>query len=240
MKRILTLLLAIMLVAGLANARTYALVLGVSNYQDSQNNVQWTTASAKKFAQMLKTKAKNVSLLTSSNVSRANVMEKLNAIVNRATKNDQIILFYSGHGVPGGLYTFDGVLSYDDIIDALARSQAGAKYCLIEACHSGSAAASAPNKSSYESKAKSNNITFMTACRPEESAIASGAIGGGVFSQALIKGMQGKADKDRNKQITIIELFEYAYNDVVKRVNSAQHPQLIGPKAMHKNVIISW
>lgn len=240
MKRNLLLLIAILLLSATGFARTYALVLGISNYQNPEDNVQWTTSAAKKFAQALKAKTSNVSLLTSRNVTRANIMEKLKAIANRAEKDDQIILFYSGHGLEGGLYTFDGVLSYDDIINVLSSSKAGAKYCFIEACHSGSVAACAPNKDAVGARANSNNIMFFTACRPDESAIATGLVGAGGFSQALMKGLQGKADKNRDKKISVIELFEYTYNDVVKRFDSQQHPQLIGPKSMHNNIIITW
>lgn len=239
MKRILFIFFALMLFAGIANGRTYALILGVSNYQD-ENSVQWTTASAKKFAELMKKATKDVSILTSRNVNTTNVMSKLNAIAKQAQKGDKIVLFYSGHGLEGGLYMFDGVLTYDEIISALSASKATEKYCFIEACHSGSVAGSQPNSEKWQSKAKTNNIAFFTGCRPDESSYVDPIIGAGVFSQGLIKGLRGKADKNRDKQISVLELFEYAYKDVVNRKNSQQHPQLIAPKAMHNNIIMKW
>lgn len=217
-------------------ARTYVLIVGVSNYNDPENNVQWTTASAKNFAKLMQSKTKDVSLLTSSNAGRDNVISKLTAIANRAQKGDRIIFFYSGHGLPGGLYTYNGVLSYNDINRVLSSSAATDKYCFIEACHSGTAAAAQPNSDA----ARQSNITYFVGCRPDESSYVDPLIGGGVFSQGLIKGLRGKADSNRDKKITVLELFKYAYGDVVNRKDKKQHPQLIGPKTMHNNVLMSW
>lgn len=236
MKRFFLFMIMACLAVVAVQARTFVLVVGVSNYDDPNNNVQWTTASAKNFAKLMQGKTKDVSLLTSSNAGRDNVISKLTAIANRAQKGDRIIFFYSGHGQEGGLYVYNGVLAYNDINRILASSKATDKYCFIEACHSGTAAAAQPNSDA----AKQSNITYFVGCRPDESAYVDPLIGGGVFSQGLIKGLRGKADANRDKQITVLELFKYAYGDVVNRKNKQQHPQLIGPKSMHNNVLMSW
>ena len=243
MKRYFLLLIAAFLLAITANARTYALVVGISNYHDGINDVQWTTASAKKFASMLKAHTKDVSILTSKYATGSNILSKLGAIAKSAGADDRIIFFYSGHGETGGLATPSGILPYDQIIKVLASSKAKYKFCFIEACHSGSVAASAPNSPGWHSAAKKNNIVFFTGCRPEESSMVSATIGSGLFSQALIKGLRGKADYNRDKGITVLELFKYTFNDVVQRakaINAEQHPQLIGPKALQDVVILKW
>ena len=69
------------------------------------------------------------------------------------------------------------------------------------------------------------------------------------MTQALLKGMQGKADFDKNKQITVIELFKYIYQDVTSRADDVdrlsgdtdkQHPQLITSKRCHSMVVTTW
>lgn len=84
MKRIFfSLLILLMAMAGM-QARTFVLVTGVSNYGDEANNLAQTTKDAKNFAKVMSTQTKDITLLTSSNVTYANVLEKLRAICNRA------------------------------------------------------------------------------------------------------------------------------------------------------------
>lgn len=52
--------------------------------------------------------------------------------------------------------------------------------------------------------------------------------------------MRGKADKDNNREITVMELFKYIHTDVVKRSKQKQHPQLIAPQSMYNMVITKW
>lgn len=240
MKRILTLIMAVLLFAGAIEARTYALVVGISNYHDPQNDVQWTTASAKRFAKMLQQHTKDVSIVTGKHATHDNILGKLQAICKRAQPDDRIIFFYSGHGLPGGICPVDGLLSYDEICNALAKSRAKNKFCFIEACHSGSVKESSPNAKAIQRHADRGNVAFFVGCRPEESSIVLGTIGAGAFSQALITGLRGKSDYNGDKAITVMELFKYAYNDVLHRLGGKQHPQLICPKSMHDTPVIRW
>lgn len=77
-------------------------------------------------------------------------------------------------------------------------------------------------------------------CRADEYSVESTILGAGFFTQALLKGLQGKSDKDGNKEITVLELFKYVYGDVLKRSKEKQHPQLIAPKEMYDVVVAKW
>ena len=53
------------------------------------------------------------------------------------------------------------------------------------------------------------------------------------------------SDKNKDKQVTLGEIFRYVYNDVTYRTKDAkqvQHPQLIGTysEEMKKNVLTQW
>lgn len=124
--KILTLLIALFAAMSL-NARTFVLATGVSNYGDEEVNLSQTTKDAKRFKEVMETQTKDITLLTSKNVTRANVLEKLRAICNRAQKDDRVIFFYSGHGMPGAICGYDAAISYNDIIEALSSSAAKEK-----------------------------------------------------------------------------------------------------------------
>lgn len=238
-KLIITILMSTIMTLGL-NARTFVLATGVSNYGDEEVNLQQSTKDAKRFKEVMETQTKDITLLTSKNVTKANVLEKLKAICNRAQKGDRIIFYYSGHGMPNAMYAYDQPIYYDDIVDLLSGSSASEKICFIDACHAGSMAKSSNDDNWTKNiKAKKDQL-FFVGCRPDEYSLENPLVGAGFFSQALLKGLRGKSDKNADKNITALELFKYIYGDVVKRSHGKQHPQLIGPESMYDIVIAKW
>lgn len=240
MKRIIL----ILLIAGIAvigiNARTFVLATGVSNYGDDEVNLSQTTKDAKRFKELMSTQTKDITLLTSKNVTRANVLEKLRAICNRAQKGDRVIFFYSGHGMPEAICGYDAPIPYDDIIAVLSTSSATQKLCFIDACHAGTMAKNKSNDTWMKSAPKNPGQAFFVSCRANEYSAESPILGAGYFTQALLKGLRGKSDKNADKKITIMELFKYIHGDVTKRSQGKQHPQLIAPKELYDEVIAEW
>lgn len=233
---------AIVLITALsADARIFVLATGVSNYGDEKVNLSQTTKDAKRFKQVMESQTKDITILTSSNVTRASVLEKLRAICNRAQKGDQVVFFYSGHGMPGAICAYDQAISYNDIVDILSTSQASAKICYIDACHAGTMTDATKSYDSWSegAKAQSDQI-FFVACRGDEYSIEHPFLGAGYFTQALIKGLKGKSDKNGDKKITVVELFKYIHGDVLKHSKGKQHPQLIAPKSTYDVVVSKW
>jgi uncharacterized caspase-like protein len=240
MKHKICLLLLIVIVTMSLNARTFVLVTGVSNYGDEKINLSQTTKDAKRFKEVMETQTRDITLLTSSNVTHDNVIEKLRAICNRAQKGDRVVFFYSGHGMPGAICAYDRPILYDDLIAVLSNSLASEKICFIDACHAGTMAKSATDNSWVKSVKDNSGQIFFVSCRSDEYSSESTILGAGFFTQALLKGLRGKADTDNNRQITVIELFKYIYGDVLKHSQEKQHPQLIAPKSLYDVVISSW
>lgn len=237
MRFLLTLLTALVLAFG-AQARTFVLIAGVSNYGDTQNNLSQTTKDAKRFKQVMQTQTRDITMLTSSYATAENIKEKLRAIANRAGAGDDIVFFFSGHGMPNALYTYSGALPYTDLISILESSQARHKICYIDVCHAGSLANT--DTGSGTPPSRQPGMAFFVSSRPEEYSLENNVIGAGFFTQALVKGLRGSADKDHNRQVTVKELFNYLYKDVVRRSGNAQHPQLIAPRSMYEVVVANW
>lgn len=240
MKKLFLLTVACLALVFNVNARTFVLITGVSNYQDEDLNLAQSTKDAKNFKDVMDTQTKDITLLTSKNVTRANVLEKLRAIANRAQKDDSIIFFYAGHGMNGALYGFDGPIAYTDIVDVLSKSKAKEKICFIDACRSGSVIDAKETKDWTKSVTGNNDIAFIVACRPGENSSEHPFVGAGYFTKALIKALRGKSDKNGDRKITLGELFKYVYADVKKRSDDLQHPQFIGPQSMFDVVVAKW
>lgn len=240
MKRLFYILLLVVISVTSMSGRTFVLATGVSNYGNENINLSQTTKDAKRFKEVMETQTRDITLLTSKNVTHDNVLEKLRAICNRAQKGDRVIFFYSGHGMPGAICGYDRAILYDELVDILSGSEASEKICFIDACHAGSMAKNAIDTDWTKNVKAAKDQVFFVSCRADEYSVESSWLGAGYFTQALLKGLRGKSDKNKNKEITVLELFKYIYGDVLKRSNNSQHPQLIAPKSMYDVVVAKW
>ncbi len=223
-------------------ARTFVLSIGVSSYQNSEHNLSQTTKDAKAFHSMMKHHTKDAAILTSKYANKENVLKKLRTICKEAGKGDRIIVFFSGHGFPGGIVAYDNVISYQEINNIFSTSAAALKLCFVDACHSGSVGSVQDNTREYKAPS-TGNIIYMMSSRADEYSIEHSWVGHGYFSQALLKGLSGKADANKDKKITVRELFNYVYNDVqhtTAKMSNSQHPQLIGCKEAIDAVVVKW
>lgn len=238
MKKILRLLtLAICLAVSVftLEAKTYALVLGISNYGPKGKNLNHTTKDAKEFAALMKEQGAEVTLLTGSNVT-SDILEKaILAICSQADADDRIVMFFTGHGADRGIILYDMGYSYELLAKQFMQARCQNKLVILDACCSGAIASSLKTNTGYP-----EGLVFLVGSRSDEASIEQGLIGSGYLGHAIMKGMRGLADKDSDRNITLEELFKYTYNDVVKHSNKRQHPQLIGPKSEYNKIVARW
>ena len=99
-------------------ARTYVLSVGVSNYGDPNVNLAQSTKDAKAFKELMSSKSRDISILTSSYANHDNILATLKKIADRTQEDDRIIFFYSGHGSNNMIYTYNGPVYYSEITPA--------------------------------------------------------------------------------------------------------------------------
>lgn len=242
MKTITTFFMLMLFSISLQAQKTYALLAGVSNYGVDSINLSNTTNDVKQLKKVFDNQKFTSAIITSKYANHDNIVQKLKAIVNIAKPNDKIIFFFSGHGTPGGFVPSDrSFFNYQELVNILKKTKAKNVYCFIDACMSGSVKSISSNNFGVGNKTP--NICFMTASDTTEISTESMFLGHGFFTKSLLKGVRGLSDKDANKSITLEELFNYVYQDVVhrtKRSNKEMHPQLICPVSMRQNVIAEW
>lgn len=241
-KSILSLLALLVFAAMTVQARTFVLSVGVgeSNIAD---HCYFGSEGAAAFRDLMQQHSKDVTLMTSSNVTKSNFIGKLKEIAGAATDQDRIYVYIACHGGPGCLALYDDFVTYDEIVEVLNKSSSPMCVCFLDSCHSGSSAVSVGNALAAKGK---NNVAFMTGCRPDEYSWNNSIIGSGFFTKALLKGLRGKSDANGDKRITMKELFKYVYNDVVHRnantkgIDKPQHPQLIAPANIQDAAVLVW
>lgn len=180
-----------------------------------------------------------VKLLIDEEATHNNIMNAMRSVYLKADGNDVIMFYFSGHGLQGAFLPvdYDGYnnrLEHSEIKEFLNASKAKHKLVLADACHSGSLLAqrapiSAVLQKYYTAFEQSHGGTaLLMSSRGEEYSLEDGGLRSGIFSHFLVRGLKGEADIDRNKIISIEELFSYVHQNVRKYTGNVQTPTLTG------------
>ena len=228
MKPVLTLVLGILFSVAI-HAETYVVCVGIGNYAAPKvKNLTKTEADAKAMAEFFKKGTQNVRTITGKYATKSQILKSLNSQFSRATTDDKIIFFFSGHGYPGGFCPYDMTkieegLKYSDVISIMQKSKAKNKFIFADACHSG---AIRQNDSNTEPKA--GNVLLFLSSRGNEYSAESPFLANGYFTKHLLRGLGGGADVNKDKRITAKELFNYVSDGVKSQTNDRQHPVMWG------------
>ena len=133
-------LLALLLFAGSCqlSAKTYILCVGIQNYPGTENDVFLCAKDAKTVKWLFQKNGNAESvLLTNSEATRGNILTAFEALAAACGPDDALAIFYSGHGGPGVLDTYDHELDYRQLCDLFGKSRARYKFAFINACFSG-------------------------------------------------------------------------------------------------------
>ncbi len=224
--------------------KIWAVVVGVSRYVHMPA-LKYSDDDAYKIYAFLKSPEggaipdEQIALLIDEDATRNNILKSLNEVSLKADENDVVMVYFSGHGLEGTFIPIDydgyqNALRHDDVREMLNKSLAKHKVCYADACHSGSLlAAKSPFASDlnffYEELDKTKGGTaFMMSSKSKEYSLEDGGLRQGIFSHYLIRGLKGEADINKNKTITIRELFDFVSKNVKDYSGSAQSPVIAG------------
>ncbi len=212
-----------------ASAETYVVCVGIGNYADPKvHNLAKTEQDAKAMAEFFKLGTDNVIIITGKYATKTQIIKSLKSQFSRASKEDKIIFYFSGHGYPGGFCPYemrqleDG-LTYDEVLAIMKTSVAQNKFIFADACNSG-----AIRKGKNVLSPEVGNVVFFLSSRGNEYSIESPFLANGYFTKHLLRGLGGGADADRDRNITVAELFEYVSHGVKTQTNDKQHPVMWG------------
>jgi len=234
--------------------KVWAVVAGVANYEHMPA-LRYTDDDAYHFYAFLKSPEggalpdDQLKVLVDDNATRDNLLDALRSTFSKADENDVVLFYFSGHGIEGAFVPvdFDGYshrLEHSEIRHILEQSHARQKIVMGDACHSGTLisgqfvpdmlAAKEPTVGDMLNKyykafdnCESGMALFMSSKGAEVSLEDTG-LRSGVFSHFLIKGLKGDADTDKDKIVSISELFGYVKNKVSHYTAGAQTPVLTG------------
>lgn len=232
------LLLLLTLWTAQARAEVYALIVGINTYDGTANNLNSAVRDAQSVYNFFREKApaENIVLLTDRQATRSNIIARMNEVFARATKDDIVVFYFSGHGMQGYFCPYDVQggnrgLSHSDVKQAFKRSPAGTKLCIADACFSGSIRAKKGQTASSSPNYRRSNVVVIMSSRPSETSIEqNNAYGGGsgLFTKYLLLALRGEADKNHDRRISVEELYRYLRHTIRTESKQRQTPVLYG------------
>jgi tetratricopeptide (TPR) repeat protein len=228
--------------------RSYALIVGISNYKNlsAEQQLRYAERDAQAMFTILISpeggnfKVENVHVLTNEKATLANLRRELNTWLPTAAKpDDRVIIYFAGHGfISGGKgylapYDLDKDripqtgLPMDELGAAIgAKIQAKWKVLLTDACHSGAISPDDTEALNGRLLNLNKSLFSLTASRAREQSFEHPDLRGGhgVFTHYVVLGMEGEADTDGNGVVTADELAEYVHTQVREYTGAKQNP----------------
>lgn len=229
----------------------WLLAVGVSQYQDPTLSLRFADRDARSVAEVLAQQSNGAlyrevrsQVLLNAAATRESILDALGGLLDQVSVDDVVVLFLAGHGVQerttGSYYFLPAPASPANMItaglrvsdlDQMVRVLRGAVrgvVVLLDTCRAGALPLPAQNSLSADelvSRFSAAEGTFLLAAsRPGEDSEELAELEHGAFSYALLEGLRGAADSDRNGLLPISELFGFVAQRVPALTGGRQHP----------------
>lgn len=216
-------------------AKVYVVSVGIADYPGKENDLRISDNDAKTIAKVfLATKDASVKVLTNEDATQSALLSTMHTLFEDAQSDDAVVLYFSGHGTPGALVCHDGLLTYQHIFKMLKGCKASRKVIIADACYAGKMRTTSQQTSSYNSQ----NVMLFLSSRTNETSQET-QYKNSLFTIFLERGLRGGADKNRDRQITAREIFDFVHDGVTEASGNKQHPVMWG-KFNNNMTIIKW
>ena len=233
----------------------FLLSIGISKYKHPEYSLDYADKDAEGIASVLNRQSGKLygkihnKLITNQDATRENILAGLDWILKESTQKDLSVIFIAGHGLnddrknyyflpyeghPDKLRT-TGVKWFDfqDVLSSLPSKV----IFLVDTCHSGRVTGKRRGvldmtDALRELVNSQRGVIVMTASTGKESSQEHPKWGHGAFTKALIEGLEGKADYDKDNAVDIKEIDLYITKRVKTLTKGSQHPTTEIPKTM--------
>jgi uncharacterized caspase-like protein len=253
--------IAVLLAAGFpacaqTAGRTFALIIGISQYQKLPPDLwlQYPDNDATQFARFLASPrggavpSDQIRLLTNSQATTGAIRNAFQTFLkDKPGRSDTVYVLIAGHGTvdTSGAY----ILTADSDPENLLRTalpmaelhmavegelaRAGRVILLADVCRAATIAGTKTASLGATVQAlgeSAGEMLGLMSARPKELSIESPDFGGGhgAFTWSLLRGLSGMADADHDGFVTAGELIDFVYGDVKKLTSDKQHPTEFG------------
>jgi len=233
----------------------YAVVIGISQYREEViPKVPYAVKDAQAVAVLLETQGgipkTHIRLLTDAKATSADLRTIGEWLRMRVKPDSTVYIYYAGHGTPNPktgeayLVPWDGhpdfpsqLYPLKELEDALNKLPAKQVLVLLDSCFSGAAGRSVLAKGARPMGISMENpllaggkVMVLAAATGSQISSDYDKAEHGLFTHYLLTGLQGEADADKDKIVTLRELVPYVRDRVghtaVEELNREQTPVL--------------
>lgn len=172
--------------------------------------------------------------------------------LRQAEETDTVVLFIAGHGknegpdyrfLPtnaewiGGAMRGSTVVPWQ-VLQSAVEAARGRRLLFVDTCHSGNAYNQRLGNAAYHA-----NIIAYTAARFDQEALEDASLGHGLFTYAVVEGLEGKGGVEARRQISTKELADYVVkrvDELAKTLQGEQEPQYFKGRDAEDYVLAQW
>lgn len=221
--------------------RLRMLAVGINDYRDDALDLKYAASDARSLSEALGKRGGRLfrggvesKVLLDGQATRQGVREGLDWLVANTRAEDVAVIYLAGHGeTVGEEYYFvpqdlaftgldaleKGGISQTEIQDRIRRVPARKLVVLLDTCKSGAVSLGFATRGLAEKKALSvlgqaAGIYLVAASTSRQLALEDQKLGHGLFTWSLLRGLDGKADFDGDRAVTIRELVTFLESEV--------------------------
>jgi len=227
--------------------RVFALMVGISDYAGTANNLSFTAEDATNLAATLRAKgvlAPESVVLTDAQATRGAVQAAFQRLAAQAGPNDLFLFFYSGHGSQTdelqnaageadlrneSIVLRDGEVSDDEMAQWYNTLRTRMAVIALDSCFSGGFARDVVNRPGV--------MGLFSSEEDLTSAVAGKFRAGGYLSHFLRTGLNGEADGDGDTAITAGELSTYLWRRFATEVENEEAVTMRGERNYQRLVV---
>jgi hypothetical protein len=239
---LVSLLLAVSLLTNRASAERFAVVIGNNHGSDEEELLRWAERDAERALALLTDLAEvreehAVVLLGKRGADVRAALARVQQQIAALPRGEPSTLFvyYSGHGDAAHLHLGDTLLPQSELERWIDATHARTVVTSVDACRDepmrrkGARHAPPFDIKLAHANGPRGRVTITSSAR-DELAQESDSLRSSFFTHHLLSGMRGAADRDGDRQVSLDELYRYAYHHTLAsshaHLAAVQHPQL--------------
>jgi hypothetical protein len=233
--------------------RLYILSIGIDRYKDNTINLKYAVKDSKDMKEKILKQAETLykpqnihyELLTDDKATKENIIAKIKELSQVIKPNDNFILFVAGHGVLLQnqyymlTYEYDGkatdadLISSNEIVEMSKKIKSLSQLFIFDTCHAGGVdyIVSGLYDARMSVLAKKMGLHIFASASDKQAAL-DGYKGNGLFTFALLDGLNNnkEADKYKDGKVSVVGLGEYSRKmttNLSKQIGHEQTPLII-------------
>lgn len=240
----LWIMLVVLLTSAAAQARVerFAVIVGSDRGEPGEIALRFAERDARRVQDVLLAlggfEAVNTTLLVGSDAETVRdaiitVNDRVRSALALPGTEVMLFVYYSGHADADALHLGDSRLGLDELARLVRGSAASFRMLVVDACQSGSLTRRKGGRITApfaitEERIAGEGLALLTASAANEDAQESDELEGSFFTHALVTGLLGAADRDRDGNVVLEEAYRYAYEATLRNTSRTafgiQHP----------------